>query len=672
MEFIRQLLSGRIAKVVIFILLASFAFWGVDVGFFNTRGSLAARVGELEISAVALDNAVQRERFNQERSAGFELRGRILREMVLGALQAEFIREQRLRIGNTLLAENIREDARFQNTEGEFDQMLYASGTRGGRGPDFEEEQRRAMALELLRGAILNTSFVMPSELEQSLRRQRQARDLDYAVLLPETFHGKLQPGDEELEEYYRAHSTAYQVPERVRVSYLELDPKTVPARVKVEEQALRNFYELRADDYSYEEERRSTQVLVRLAPEADEALREQGRERAEELLEAARTGPRSLTELVEDAPDAEDGNTVELNELGLRSRGELPEQLAEVLFEMGQAGDFSEVFEDSRGFLFVRLDEIETGRDSTFENSRDDAEVDYRETEAGRLLDELREQLDDLSYLAQDNLREAAAALELPQRESGWFSRDAVLPETSEAARDDPEQEGPEDDPGAESLTEAPAADPEPRLGERAEIRAAAFAPAVLREGRNSPLLDLEDGRIVVLRVLEHEAVTLLPLEEVRAQLLEDWTRERAEEEVLKLGESLLRRLREGADPEQLAEQEDFEWQRREGVQRSDPELPRAVLRRAFSLARPRAGEMVFDGLRRGDDSYALIALRRVAPVEEIELTSEDLRQGISLLEQLNAVLDWNEWMGALQAETKVTYYGTGDATAEAPPSLP
>ena len=663
MEFIRQLLSGRVAKAIIFVLLLSFAFWGVDTGFFNTRGGLAAQVGEREISLASLDNNFQRARTEANRSGSNELRREVLENMVLTALQEEFARKRRLRVSDSLVTKTIRTG--FQNTEGAFDRELYE--TYRNRNSSIEDELRYELSLDLLRSAVLNTAFTLQPEVEQTLRLQRQLRDLDYAVLSPDKQREELQPEEGELEQHYDKHKARYRIPERARVHYLELDPAIVPARVTVEEEPLRNFYELRRENYSYEEERKSTQVLVRIPNDAAEALREQALQQAERLLEAARSGDQDLAELVQAEPEAEtDGPSVELNELGLRPGKQLPEVLAKALFDLDEVEAFSEVLEDTRGFLFLRLDEIKAGRDSTFENSRDDAEADYRKEQADSLLNEMRENLDDLTYQSPDSLQVAADVLELPLQESGWFSREGPLPQATPENPANEQSQAQEENGNKENgnTPDPPGISPD----EDPKFRSATFAPAVLREGRNSPLLEMGDGRILVLRILEHEEAVPRPLAEVREELQEHWARERAAEETRALGERLLRQLREGADPEHLAEEEAFQWQRQEGLQRNNPEVPQAVLRRAFALPHPQEAERIYDGFQRGDDSYALLALHRVAPEEEIELSKEDLRQATPLLENLNAVHDNNEWLNALKAETKIKYYESPVDSASQP----
>ena len=62
------------------------------------------------------------------------------------------------------------------------------------------------------------------------------------------------------------------------------------------------------------------------------------------------------------------------------------------------------------------------------------------------------------------------------------------------------------------------------------AAVVQAAFAEEIVDSGRNSELVELADDHVLVLRVAAHHVPTTKPLDEVREQIREELTRERAQ----------------------------------------------------------------------------------------------------------------------------------------------
>ncbi|MDD9818932.1 MAG: SurA N-terminal domain-containing protein [Gammaproteobacteria bacterium] len=693
LQLIRNRLSGWLASAVVLLFCIPFALWGVNYYFdANVNPAVATVNGE----EILLDD-FRRLMDEQRRAvkpdspeAEKALKRELLDSLVLGQLVLGFADDSGMRISAGDVVREIQGMESFQE-EGFFSQELYRQvlSYRGQFRPaEFEEQMRQDLMGRQVQAALVRSSFVLEDEARWGARMRLQSRDIAYVVFPAAELREEMAVDDEDIENYYQKHTEKYHRPEEVRIAYLELSAAGLEEEVAVEEEALQAFYERRSDDYDIEEERKLTRLYIQSPGDAEEAERERARARVEALLADAEAGD-SLEDLAERAaaedeeaaaeeseteeseetaaaeepaaeeseetaaaeesaaeeseetaaaeePAAEESEetaaaeepaedkpppAVELVTHGFLKKGSLPAEIDEAAFAM-ETGEVRGVIETDSGFHIIRLDEQKEGRVSTFENSREDAEKDFREQEADRLFLERAELLERYAYEEPGTLEPTAEALALLIRYSDYFSRAGGEGIAAEAA-----------------------------------VVEAAFSGEVLSAGNNSPLIELSEERVLVLRIDEHHPRHRLPLEDAHGQIEAALKAERAAEQVRQRGQEIVERLQTGEDMEEVAAEEDFQWQRKEGVLRDSTEVSLAVLRFAFRLGRPAAdGKPLFGGGTLGSGDYALIALLAVNEIEDDSaLDAEELDAGWQELSVFYPARDWQEAENWLRAGASI-----------------
>ncbi len=126
-------------------------------------------------------------------------------------------------------------------------------------------------------------------------------------------------------------------------------------------------------------------------------------------------------------------------------------------------------------------------------------------------------------------------------------------------------------------------------------KVRAAAFGEDVLKSGKNSDLLELEDGIAAVVRVVNHEAATQKPLDAVREEIRTALLAQEARKLTAQKGEELLKKLtaaqawaaltETGLGAETAVEKPGL-------VGRTDTKLSPEVLAQAFAMNHPAEGK--------------------------------------------------------------------------------
>jgi peptidyl-prolyl cis-trans isomerase D len=156
-------------------------------------------------------------------------------------------------------------------------------------------------------------------------------------------------------------------------------------------------------------------------------------------------------------------------------------------------------------------------------------------------------------------------------------------------------------------------------------KLRQAVFSEDVLRNKRNSQVVEVAPGVLVAGRLLEHRPSSVQPFEEVSAAILKKLTLQRAGQLAAQEGRERLEKLRHGSDP-QVA------WGAPQLVGRADAKgFSEAVLRQAFRA--DTAKLPAYTGIDNPNGGYTLIRVLRVVEPEKVDAdrrkqVAEALRQ--------------------------------------------
>ncbi|MEO1871927.1 MAG: peptidyl-prolyl cis-trans isomerase, partial [Cobetia sp.] len=220
------------------------------------------------------------------------------------------------------------------------------------------------------------------------------------------------------------------------------------------------------------------------------------------------------------------------------------------------------------------------TGLDiAPFEDMRDELLTQARQAASRDTFNEKAQQLKDESFAA-DDLASVAEDLDLPLKKTDWVAQE----------NDD------------ELLSEP-------------GVMAAAFGDEVLKEGYNSDVIELDDSRRLVLRVLEQRPATTLALDEVKQQVQREAKADKTAKALEVLAEKRLETLRQGGSLEGI------DWQQADDVSRqASTQLPQSLVKQAFTLAHPQDGQPVY-GKASLSGGIALIALTEIGEAEPGEM---------------------------------------------------
>jgi peptidyl-prolyl cis-trans isomerase D len=580
LQAIRDKVTGWIAYGIIFLISVPFALWGVNSYLGGGEVQPAATVNGEDISLRDLDQAYANYRQRLSQLFGGTIpesyaSESMMREQVLGQLIEEialrqYTQEQHYRIGDDELNRIIRNMNVFQRDE-QFDTEIYQSQLRSlGYSPlGFEEELRRNNAMEQLQSGILATAFETPLLEKQftSLNNQtRKIRSLTYSV---DT--ASIQPGADEIEQLYLSQTDRYRTPEEVRIDFIELSLDSIKQNIEVDEGDVYARYQESKASYTSPEIRDTSHILitVRGDEEYDPALARITTIR--ERIVAGENFDDLARELSEDPGSASDGGS-----LGEVERGVMVQPFEAALYSM-EVGQLSQPVKTSFGWHLIKLNSISGGETQSFETVKSTLEEGIRAELAEGQIYDLVENVANLVYEQSDSLQPAAEQFDLTIQTSDWFDRGS----------------------GSGIALEQ-------------KVRQIAFSADVLQQGLNSEAIELDNDRVVFIRLNQLKPAAVRPLDQVQELIKSEIITTKAREQSLKSGMAALAELKTGKTLDDLA----LEWSASISdhgfVERDQTGIDNAILGRSFSMSKPEQGP-VFEGLSVASGNYAIIELSAV-----------------------------------------------------------
>ena len=629
MQSFRNFIRGPIGKILLFLFVVPFIITGF-YGYFESGGRSADVVAEVDGSPIygrMLNERVQQMRqqvLNQ--SPGVDpalLESFISPEMVLqGLVNNELLAVEASQAGLSVSEEQaarlVVDIPQFHGADGKFSAEAFEQfvRARGMNQRSFIRSLRQDILLNQVRSGIEDTDFALPMEVAEQRRLAEQQRDIRYARKTVAELAAGYDVSEADIQSWYETNQNNFMTPEALRLQYIVVDPAALEDESEVTEEQIQAEYASRRAAMEQvaarAERRRAAHVLVAVNDEQSAAVAEQKISTLQDRLAMGE----DFAELAKDASD--DASTASSGgELGLVGRGDLPESMEQALFALAE-GEVSAPVVTDAGFHLVKLLSVQTRELPKVEESRDAIVADLEKRAAEVKAIELADRLEELAFEHSD-LQTPSEQLGLPLQVTGWLT------------------------PGQPD-----------GLLEHAVVRESVLSSAVRDQGMNSELLQLPDGRSLVLRIAEVRPAEPMPLADVRGRIRSSIQRERALLAIDALAEAGREAVAGGADIASVASVIDAEIRSQEGLARTDALPSVELVRAAFSAPRPAEGGgavevlrlangdlvalsvvAVRDGAAPLDDREQAMALAELAGVEG----SRSLRQAIMLLRDTTPV---------------------------------
>lgn len=516
LDTLRKGAQGWVAKALMGLLVVSFAVWGVEgIMTRSTATDVVAGVGEQEIHAPQFQRELdyQLRQFSQQlgqpltpaMAAQFGLDRQVLQRLIAVAAIDEEARLLGLEVSEKDVAQAVVNDPELR-VGNSFDRVAFNTMLQRMEMSEkmFLAERRSQMVREQLFSAVQN-GVTPPRVLTDAIfKYQDELRTAAY-VILPETAAGTIADPDEKaLEEYYKAQSARFTVPETRSFSVMTLAPADLASAIVIPEEELQQAFKERHAEFDIPEKRDVVQIPFATKEEADKAL----------------TRLRSGTPA--DNIAEERGLAASDIQLGQVTRKDmLSPAIADAAFSL-KANEFSEPVQGPLGFVILNVKQITPGTLRSYETVKDDLRKTIAEERA-------RSQIYDVQNGIEDQRAGGASLEEIAQKDNLKIAKFEGV--TSRGTGID-----------GKPIANLPA---------YAKLVENVYASEI---GDQAPPGDTGNGGYYWIRVDDVKASFVKPLAEVRAEAIAAWKEDQRREKLVALAKSLADRGNKGEKIEALA----------------------------------------------------------------------------------------------------------------------
>lgn len=614
LDRIREGSKGPAAKIILFLIIITFALTGVSGYLGGGADDHVAEVNGEKISRMEFDRAYQTERARMEEQLGEffntlaadeaymrDFRQSVLERLIEDRLATQFAHEQGFRPGDDVIRDAIRSMPEFR-VAGQFNNDRYVSSLQvaGFSTAEFRDYMESELGRTMMLQGLLTSEFVLPYETESYQRLQNQRRSGGYIRVPVDSYTDVVEISEEEIENFYYDNEQRFQTDERIRVQYIALDFNDVLETVEVNDAQVRRYYDENPRMFRSPERRDIAHILI----EGDD---DAARERIQNLVDRIEAGEEFAALAAEYSDDTFSGE--EGGNLGRLERGMIDPVVEDAGFALENEGDVSEVVQSEFGFHLVQLTRLDPSEMDSFENVQETIAENLRREQAEQEYFNIQQDMSQISFEQPETLEPAAEQTGLSLQTSEWMGREGNN-----------------------------------QFGD-ARILREIFSADVVNDNLNSGLIEL-DERSYIVRAAEYEAASVLPLDDVRENIEQTLLVQKARTEAEQAAELLVQDYLAGELADGVS-METFDF-----VSRFDETLPRGVVNQLFRLP-PNTSGASAAVTNLGDGDLAVVA---VTGIEEGDINTDEASQISEQFEARYVEVAYQAFMQALKEDARIS----------------
>jgi peptidyl-prolyl cis-trans isomerase D len=354
LDSLRNVAQTWVVKVLMGLLVVSFAGWGVSNTILGAIGSSAAiRAGHSEVSPVDYRLAYDRQlaalsqrfgqRLTREQADAIGIGHQVQGQLVAGVVLDEQARTMSLGLSKDRLAQLAAEDPAFRGADGRFNPAQFDAVLRnaGMTAQSYLDNRAQVARRQQIVEAVADGIKAPNTLLKAVALYQGESRTVDFVAMPKDFIKDVADPSDADLKTYFEVNKEAYGAPQYRKVSYVKLEPKDIANSATVTSEEIKTEYDKNIERYSTPETRTVEQLTF---------ANEEAAKAAHDKIVAGT----SFEDIVKS-----EGKTLDDVRLGTFPKPALPDQaLADTIFGL-QANGVSDVVKGTFGPVIVRVTAI-------------------------------------------------------------------------------------------------------------------------------------------------------------------------------------------------------------------------------------------------------------------------------------------------------------------------
>ena len=617
LQNIRDRFTGKFALVILALICLPFLFFGVPSDFIAT--DYVAKVNDNEISQPFFENSYRNELLRYD-SQGLDVpdaarsivRENVLNTIINNLLVDLYIDEKNVQITDEFVTTIIQNSPEFL-VGGKFSKDVYYSwlNERVLEPAQFEESQRMGMRKSQLERGLRATSFVTPSEYRRYLNLVGEQREVTIAEIDLSVLAEPIELKDDDIETYYSLRQNEFMQPESIDFQYIEINKNATNESIIVSEDEVRQYFQDAGERFGRDERRQASHILFLFGD--DEVLSEQ---EAQEALNKLREGE-GFSDLALEYSD--DGGTKDQGgDLGMLAKSQLPGALGDAIFAMS-LNEISELVRTDFGFHIVRLNNIEADGQVPFETVRTELEAEIKSQKSSVNFTLIERELSDALFDA-DSIEVIAQDLNFDLNELEGFTRNG----------------------GGE-------------FGSNQIVIDALFNAQRNNDSQLSDLIEVDANRTIVFQVSKFNETTVMPLEQVRDQIISDMKFVSAEVLANNIATKISVLMENDEELGPTIDELDSVTIRDVIINRLTEDVDFVVQANVFGLKKPLPGKTKVGTVIMQNSNYAVFKFKNHAYGVPEMIPQDERDEAKERLNQQSGISDYTAFISELQLNAKI-----------------
>ena len=276
LDIVRNLVSSIFGKILLGLMVLSFALWGVGDILSSGNSKLAAKVGNQKISLEEFYNKFGRKIQELNLSTGSQMTIQeahdqnidkfIINDLVYEKMILEFANKNKIYLTDNILKKTIKNLPQFIGTDGKFSEQLYKNSIK--RNFSSEEEFLNELTFVYINSLLFENfksgNMTNKRIIDMLYEYEGQERNIEYFIFGNENI--LVKTSESELNKYYNENKSKYLTEEKRTIEYLTFNLNDYKKLTSISSDDVLKYYTENKNLF-FEEEKRSIE-LARFANE--------------------------------------------------------------------------------------------------------------------------------------------------------------------------------------------------------------------------------------------------------------------------------------------------------------------------------------------------------------------------------------------------------------------
>lgn len=382
LSLMRKNAKSLIIKVLLGIIIIVFIFFYGYSRTSNDVTKVAAVNGEIitrqEYQKAKNENILKlqeqyKDAWNDNLIKAFDIERATLETLIQQKLISQEAKRVGLDVTDKEIQDTISQNQAFQ-INGRFNNARYNGILRENNltAEAFEASTAQSILQQKL-AQFLSTFLVLSDqEIKDQYTYINEQVKISFVKFSPDEFISSITLDNTLMNKFYEDHQENYRLPAEVKIAYISINPDEFKEQAKPSEDDIKMYYENFNDTFKEEKQIKARHILFYLKDDASEEMKKNVKEKANEVLAKARAGEdfsKLASEYSEDTTTKDNGG-----DLGYFKEGQMVAAFEEAAFKLDK-GEISDLVRTSYGYHIIKVDDVKEERIKEFDEVHDEIE---------------------------------------------------------------------------------------------------------------------------------------------------------------------------------------------------------------------------------------------------------------------------------------------------------